>query len=349
MGEMIDKNKKLSEREQSILHHVVYNYIQTAIPVGSRYISKHFESSLSPASIRNVMADLEEIGFLSHPHTSAGRVPTDLGYRFYIDYLMEMQQLSDEEKLRIRQQLDQANDADEMLRETSKLLGKISHQLGIVTSPHLGSGIFEKIELIPITSSKLLVVISIRTGIVRTIMMEIGVEIRRDHLDEVGRLLNERLSGLTLLEIRDSFADRVRDVTGEHTGLIRLFIESVDQLFTDSKERDKVLIGGTKNIIDHPEFVDPKNFRSVIELIENEDIIVHLLEKHDELQKGFVVTIGSENKDETAKEYSFITGTYDVEGVTGRVGIIGPTRMNYSKVIPLVDYVAQTIAKMLSV
>jgi len=349
MGEMTDKNKKLSEREQSILHHVVYNYIQTAIPVGSRYISKHFESSLSPASIRNVMADLEEIGFLSHPHTSAGRVPTDLGYRFYIDYLMEMQQLSDEEKLRIRQQLDQANDADEMLRETSKLLGKISHQLGIVTSPHLGSGIFEKIELIPITSSKLLVVISIRTGIVRTIMMEIGVEIRRDHLDEVGRLLNERLSGLTLLEIRDSFADRVRDVTGEHTGLIRLFIESVDQLFTDSKERDKVLIGGTKNIIDHPEFVDPKNFRSVIELIENEDIIVHLLEKHDELQKGFVVTIGSENKDETAREYSFITGTYDVEGVTGRVGIIGPTRMNYSKVIPLVDYVAQTIAKMLSV
>ncbi len=348
MSEKAENNRTLNEREQSILHHVVQNYIQTAVPVGSRYISKHFESGLSAASIRNVMADLEEFGFLSHPHTSAGRVPTDLGYRFYIDYLMQMQQLSDEDKLKIQQQLDHAKDAEELLRETSKLLGKISHQLGIVTSPHLGSGIFEKIELIPITSSKLLVVISIRTGIVRTIMMEIGAEIRRDHLDEVARLMNERLSGLTLIEIRDSFFDRIRDVQGEHTGLIRLFIESVDQLFTDSKEHDKVLIGGTKNIIEHPEFVDPKNFRSVIELIENEDIIVHLLEKHDELQKGFVVTIGSENKDETAKEYSFITGTYDVEGVTGRVGIIGPTRMNYSKVIPLVDYVAQTIAKMLS-
>ncbi len=348
MGEVTDKNQTLNEREQSILHHVVHNYIQTAIPVGSRYISKHFESSLSAASIRNVMADLEELGFLSHPHTSAGRVPTDLGYRFYIDYLMEMQQLGDDEKLRIHQQLDQTNDADEMLRETSKLLGKISHQLSIVTSPHLSSGIFEKIELIPIASSKLLVVISIRTGIVRTIMMEVGVEVRRDHLDQIGRLLNERLSGLTLNEIRDSFVDRVRDMQSERTGLIRLFIESVDQLFTDSKERDKVLIGGTKNIIEHPEFIDPKNFRSVIELIENEDIIVHLLEKHDELQKGFVVTIGTENKDETTKEYSFVTGTYDVEGVTGRVGIIGPTRMNYSKVIPLVDYVAQTIAKMLS-
>ncbi|MGA3287411.1 MAG: heat-inducible transcriptional repressor HrcA [Bacteroidota bacterium] len=348
MGEVTDKNQTLNEREQSILHHVVHNYIQTAIPVGSRYISKHFESSLSAASIRNVMADLEELGFLSHPHTSAGRVPTDLGYRFYIDYLMEMQQLGDDEKLRIHQQLDQTSDADEMLRETSKLLGKISHQLSIVTSPHLSSGVFEKIELIPIASSKLLVVISIRTGIVRTIMMEIGVEVRRDHLDQVGRLLNERLSGLTLHEIRDSFVDRVRDMQNEQTGLIRLFIESVDQLFTDSKERDKVLIGGTKNIIEHPEFIDPKNFRSVIELIENEDIIVHLLEKHDELQKGFVVTIGTENKDETTKEYSFITAIYDVEGVTGRVGVIGPTRMNYSKVIPLVDYVAQTIAKMLS-
>lgn len=347
MDEITDKSQKLTDREQSILHHVVYNYIQTAVPVGSRYISKHFEHNLSAASIRNVMADLEDSGLLSHPHTSAGRVPTDLGYRFYIDYLMEMQQLGDDEKLRIHQQLEQANDTEELLRETSKVLGKISRQLSVVTSPHLSSGIFEKIELIPIASSKLLVVLSIRSGIVRTIMLEVGVEIRRDHLDHVGHLVNERLSGLTLKEIRDSFADRVRDVQDEKTGLIRLFIESVDQLFTDSKDHEKVHIGGTKNIIEQPEFIDPKNFRSVIEMIENEDIIVHLLEKHDELQKGFVVTIGTENKDESTKEYSFITSTYNVAGVTGRIGIIGPTRMDYGKVIPLVDFVAQAIAKML--
>jgi heat-inducible transcriptional repressor len=202
--------------------------------------------------------------------------------------------------------------------------------------------------LIPITGSKLLVVISIRTGIVRTIMLEVGTEVSRDHLDQVGRLINERLFGLTLREIRDSFVDRIRDVQNEKTGLIRLFVESVDQLFTDSKDREKVLIGGTKNIIDQPEFIDPKNFRSIIELIENEDIIVHLLERHDESQRNYVVTIGTENKDEITKEYSFVTATYDVGGVTGRVGIIGPTRMNYGKVIPLVDYVAQAIAKMLS-
>jgi heat-inducible transcriptional repressor len=348
MVETNDNNQQLTDREQSILRHVVHNYIQMAIPVGSRYISKHFEQGLSAASIRNVMADLEESGYLSHPHTSAGRIPTDLGYRFYINYLMEMQQLSEEEKLHIQQQMDQTSDTEEMLRETSKLLGKISHQLSIVTSPHLGSGIFEKIELIPIASSKLLVVISIRTGIVRTIMMEVGVEIKREHLEQVGRIMNERLIGLTLKEIRDTFADRVRDMQYEKTGLIRLFIESVDQLFTDSKEHEKVHIGGTKNIIEQPEFIDPKNFRSIIELIENEDIIVHLLEKHDEQKKDFVVTIGSENKEDTAKDYSVVTAMYDVDGVGGRVGIIGPTRMNYSQVIPLVDYVAQMIVKMLS-
>ena len=348
MVETTNKNSTLTEREQSILHHVVYNYIQTAVPVGSRYLSKHLEKNLSPASIRNVMADLEETGFLSHPHTSAGRIPTDLGYRFYIDFLMEMQQLGDDEKQRIHQQLNQTNDADEMLRETLKLLGKISHQLSIVTSPHISSGVFDKMELIPIASSKMLVVISIRTGIVRTIMLEVGTEVPREHLDQIGRRINERLSGLTLNEIRESFSSRVRDIQNEKTGLIRLFIESVDQLFTDSKDKEKVLIGGTKNLIDQPEFIDPKNFRSVIELIENEDIIVHLLERHEESQRNFVVTVGTENKDETTKEYSFVTATYDVRGATGRIGIIGPTRMNYGKVIPLVDYVAQAIANLLN-
>lgn len=348
MVDLEKKSENLDEREQSVLRHVVHNYIQTAIPVGSRYISKHYESHISPATIRNTMADLEELGYLSHPHTSAGRVPTDHGYRYYVDFLMEVQQLTADEKLNFQQRLDDMVDPDEMLRETSKLLGKISKQLSVVTSPHFSSGIFEKLELMPVSSSRLLVVISIRSGIVRTIMLEVGAEIRRESLEKIGRLLNERLSGLTLQQIRDSFVDRIRDVKDERTGLIRLFIESVDQLFTDTKEREKLHIGGAKGIIEQPEFIDPKNFRSVIELIENEDIIVHLLEKHDELDKNFVITIGAENKDKNAQDYSVVTATYNVNGVVGRVGIIGPTRMNYSKVVPWVDYVAKTIAEMMA-
>ncbi|MBI3585588.1 MAG: heat-inducible transcription repressor HrcA [Ignavibacteriales bacterium] len=338
----------LNERERGILRHVVYNYIQTAFPVGSRYISKKFETHLSPATIRNVMADLEESGYLSHPHTSAGRVPTDIGYRYYIDFLMDVEELSQKDKLEIQNQLGNSTDPETLLRETSKLLGKISKQLSIVSSPHISSGILEKLELIPISSSRVLVVISIRSGLVKTLMLEVGTEIPRQWLEQVSRMLNERLSGLTLLEIRDTFVERIRDLQDDRSGLIRLFIDSVDLLFDDVKEREKLHISGTQNIIEQPEFIDPKNFRSVIELIENDDIIVHLLEKHEELDKDFVITIGAENNEEKAKEYSIVTATYNTEGVTGRVGVIGPMRMNYSKVIPLVDHVAKSIAKILS-
>ena len=338
--------ENLSSREESVLRHVVYNFIQTAIPVGSRFISKRFESHLSPATIRNVMSDLEEAGFLSHPHTSAGRIPTDIGYRYYVDYLMEIEQLTQPDETTIKDQLAATSDPTELLRETSKLLAKISHQLSIVTAPQLNSGVFEKLELVPLSSSKILVIISFRSGVVRTIMLEVGAEVRRSVLDQIGRLLNERLAGLTLQQIRDSFADRFRDVKNETTGLIRLFIDSVDQLFTETRDREKLHIGGTANIIEQPEFVDPKKFRSVIELVENEEIIVHLLERHEDNTKNVVVTIGRENLD-AAEEYSLMTATYDVKGVTGRVGIIGPKRMNYARMIPLVDFVAKTIANLL--
>ncbi len=314
----------LNERERDILRHVVQNFILSAIPVGSRYISKHFESQLSPATIRNVMADLEELGFLSHPHTSAGRIPTDQGYRYYVDYLMDIQALSESEKIQIEQQLNVTPDPDSMLKETSRLLGKISKQLSVVSSPHISSGIFEKLELLPISSSRVLVVISIRTGLVKTLMMEVGMELKREHLDQVSRLLNERLSGLTLREIRETFVERTRDVQDERTGLVRLFIDSVDNLFDDIKDREKLHISGTQNIIEQPEFIDPRNFRSVIELIENDDIIVHLLEKHEGSDRASVVTIGSENIDSKAKDYSVVSATYNAEGIKGRVGIIGP-------------------------
>ncbi|MEX0736692.1 MAG: heat-inducible transcriptional repressor HrcA [Bacteroidota bacterium] len=340
-------NEQLSERERDILRHVVHNYIQTAVPIGSRYISKRFERQLSPATIRNVMADLEDLGLLSHPHTSAGRVPTDLGYRYYVDFLMEVNELSAHLREDIEKQLDASIGGETLLRETSRLLGKITKQLSIVSSPHIASGVFEKLELIPIAASRLLVVISIRSGLVKTIMLEVGVEIPRQSIEQINRLLNERLAGLTLQQIRETFAERVRDFQDDKTGLVRLFIDSVDKLFDDVKEHDKVHISGTQNIIDQPEFGDPRNFRSVIELIENEDIIVHLLEKHDELEKDFVITIGAENNEQKARDYSVVTATYHVEGVMGRVGVIGPRRMDYAKAIPLVDYVAKSIARLL--
>ncbi len=339
----------LSDRARTVLHYVVHDFIETATPVGSRFISKRHEDvlGLSSASIRNIMSDLEDLGFIGHPHTSAGRVPTDRGYRFYLDSLMHIEQVSPDEQQAIREGLDAVQDMEEMLRESSRLIGKISRQLCVVTSPHLSSGVLEKLELVPITSSRILVVISIKSGLVRTIMMEVGVELNRGRLEELARRMNEKLGGLTLQEIRDTFVERMRDAQDEPTGLIRLFIDSVDKLFLPPRT-EKLHIGGTEQLIEQPEFMNPKEFRSVVELINNEEFIIHVLQKHEEAAAGTQVTVGTENLDEKLKSYSLVTSTYAVGDITGSVGVIGPTRMQYNKMIPLVDYVARTISAMLS-
>lgn len=337
--------EKLSEREKTILHNIVHSYIQTAVPVGSRYIAKRRDIGLSPATIRNVMSDLEFLGYLDHPHTSAGRIPTDKGYRFYVNELMEIDQLSENEQNSIQSILHGNIETDDVLKIASKILGTISHQLSVVTAPQMTSGVFEKLELMQISSTRLLVIISIRTGMVKTIMMEIHSEIPRTTLEHVARILNERLSGLTLKEVRDTFAERVRDFRNEDSGLIRLFIESVDKLF-DENRKEKIHIGGTTNILSQPEFENAKNFKSIIELMENEDIIIHVLETGDTKDGSANVSIGEETKIEHLKDFSIVTKTYSVGDVTGAIGVLGPKRMEYSKMIPLVDFVAATISNL---
>jgi len=340
---------ELNERERTVLHYVVHDFIETATPVGSRFISKRHEDvlGLSSATIRNIMSDLEYLGYIDHPHTSAGRVPTDRGYRFYLDSLMRIEAVTPDEQQTIRDGLDALQDMEEMLRESSRLIGKISRQLCVVTSPHLSSGVFEKLELVPITSGRILVVISIKSGLVRTIMLEVGIDINRGRLDELARRMNEKLSGLTLQEIRDTFVERMRDTQDEPSGLIRLFIDSVDKLFLPPRT-EKLHIGGTEKLIEQPEFTNPKEFRGVVELINNEEFIIHVLQKHEEGAAGTQVTVGTENQDEKLKSYSLVTSMYNVGDISGSVGVIGPTRMQYNKMIPLVDYVARTISAMLS-
>jgi len=339
----------LSERERTILRYIIHSFILTANPVASRYISKRYELGLSPATIRNVMSDLEDGGYISHPHTSAGRVPTDKGYRYYVDSLMEIQRLTDAEKRAIQRNLDvNSLNTDDILKEASKILGKISKQLGIVSAPHISTGTFERLELIHISTNRIMVIISVKSGLVRTIMMEVHSDISRDKLDDIAGVLNERLSGLTLQHIRDTFADRVRDVQDEETGLIRLFIDSADKLFDDTKETERLHISGTREVIQQPEFIDPQNFRSVIELIENENIIIHVLEKRPSRSENVTITIGEENKEERFRNYSLITSQYKVGDVAGTVGVIGPRRMNYSKLVSLVDYMAKAISNTLS-
>lgn len=339
---------ELSEREKSILRSVIHQFILTANPVGSRNISKKYNIGLSPATIRNIMSDLEDSGFLGHPHTSAGRVPTDKGYRFYVDSLMDIPRLATHEKRKIDSEIEKGvSETDELLKVTSLILSDITNQLACITYPRFDAAVLEKIQILQLSSTRLLVVISVLSGIVKTITLELDAEINFDKVSSVERILNEKLSGLKFSEIRNTFEERVRNyLTDDYKPIIRLFIDSADKLFKDIKVDDKSVVTGAKNILKQPEFEDHGNLQGIIELIENKEIVVHIMDRkihtiNDDVQ----ILIGSENEEEKLSDYSMITKEYKIGEVHGTVGIVGPKRMEYSKIVASVDYIAEMLSK----
>ena len=341
---------ELNEREREILRYVVYRFIESAAPVASRYISRHHNLELSAATIRNVLSDLEDLGYINHPHTSAGSIPTDKGYRYFVNWLMEIQQLTLHEKGDIRKQLDRVVETNDLLHEAAKLLGSISHQLSIVSSPHLSAGILERLELVSIVSNRILVVLEVKTGIIKTITMEIPMEISQANLQTVSQFLNEKLGGLTLQTIRDTFAERVKDFQNDKSGLIDAFIRSSNRIFDDTREREKLHIGGTQSLLEQPEYDEPDNVRTIIELINDESILINVLEAPESGvdESGVAIAIGEEHGNTKLKNYSIILKAYKIGDVRGTIGILGPKRMNYSKMIPLVNYVAHEVSSSLS-
>jgi len=341
--------EELNQREKAILRSIVQQFILTATPVGSRNITKKYDIGFSPATVRNVMSDLEDSGFINHPHTSAGRVPTDKGYRYYVDSLMDIEKLNTKERGLIENGLSSIGDeADELVKITSKLLSSITRQIACVTYPNLESGILAKIQIINLTSTRILAIISIKSGLVKTITMELETELKESQLESVQSLLNEKLSGLSLEEIRSTFKERFLDADEDQKPLIRLFVDSVDKLFKDDFKSERMIVTGAKNIIQQPEFENPENFQSIIELIEDKDVIIHIMEKSSESKKEEVyISIGSENIEKKLKEYSFVSKEYKFGETSGTLGIIGPKRMEYSRIIAIVDYLARILSEQL--
>ena len=341
---------QLNERERNILRSVVQQFILTASPVGSRFISKKYETGISAATVRNIMADLEESGFINHPHTSAGRIPTDKGYRYYVDSIMELNEIKNPEKGIINRSLKaDVSDTEELFKIASNLLSTITNQLACVSYPDIDPGIFEKLQIISLTSSRMLIVISIKSGLIRTITLEIKSKLKSSQLESVERLLNERLSGLRMSEIRTTFKDRFKDVDDSQKPVIRLFVDSVDKIFRDDKRNEKMIVTGARNIIKQPEFEDPERFESIIELMEDKDIIIHIMEKSADKDKNDVlISIGSEIEDVKMQDYSFISKEYKLGETVGTLGIVGPKRMEYSKIISIVDYVSKILSEFLT-
>lgn len=338
----------LTDREKEVLKYVVENFVRNATPVGSRNVSKQTDLNLSPATIRNVMSDLEEMELLNTPHTSAGRMPTDKGYRYYVDVLMDREKLSLSEEYSLRTQFDERNlkilENPDLYEETSRILGKITHLLAVVSQPKISNGVFDKLELVSISSNRVLVIINIKSGIVKTVIMEIDSEISKSKLENLSSFLNERLHGLSLKEIRESFIERVNDYKYQEPELIQLFINSIDKLNSE-EEKGKIYVGGTGEIILQPEFENPKSFKDIINLAEDKNVVIHIFQNSGKSDNEVLITIGKENTEEKLKNFSVLTTSYRVGGVKGNIGVIGPKRMNYARMISLLQYTSKLINK----
>ncbi len=341
----------LNPRERDILRLVVQRFIDTAAPVGSTTLSRESELELSSASIRNTMSTLEAQGYLNHPHTSAGRVPTQQGYRTYVDELMDVTGLTNDEATLLREGVQRRlGDLDGIARDTSRLMGRLTHLLGVVLTPSLATGVLERLEIVPLSSTRVMFVIAIRSGLARTVIAEVDGEVPARGLDTIVQRLNERLAGLTLNEIRETGAARVKDLdASDQTGIVRVVLRDSSVLFSEAAGVSRTTIGGTQHLVAQPEFQEPEEIRNVIELAESEDVVVHLLESPKMLDpqhpERAVVFIGRDlgHQKAASTPFSVVKAHYHYGNATGTVGVIGPTRMDYPRAVALVEHVARLL------
>lgn len=335
------KKRELSEREKLILREVIAQYILTANPIGSRTLAKRLRGRLSPATIRNVMADLEELGLLNHPHTSAGRIPTELGYRLFVDDLMDRARLTPREKELLDREINciRSTDIVNVLDQTAHLLAEISSLLCVVMSPRFQEGILHRIDLIGIGGEKILVVITIQSGLVRSLLLEVNAAITREEIEWVAAFLNQRLSGLSLAEIRSSISERLRGGGAKNVPVLRTMVNHAHEVFTFG-ERENYLVEGVSGLASQPEFYNTDKLRKVLALLEDKKLFVHLFARRE---GGVEIRIGRENELTPLSSLSIVSAPYKYGDLTGAIGLIGPTRMNYPKAVTIVEYAAQKI------
>ncbi len=337
----------LSEREQSVLAAVIQMYIETAEPAGSRTIAKRFPLGISAATIRNTMSDLEDRGYLFHPHTSAGRIPTDRAYRVYVDRLIRRDPPDPEDRDTLRRELagDAAGAIEGILHKAAQVLGVLTQELGVAVAPSIDNAVLERLELLSVASDRLLMVLVMRGGLARTIFVELPSQLPPQAIDSVSLVLNERLSGLTLREIRTTLGDRLRDSSsGPATSqLLNVFIEEAEQLF-DPPATSNVVLGSAQPLAEQPEFSSTARMRTLLELTERPDMLRAALQRRG--QSGITVTIGGENRDAMLSSFTIVTSAYRRGPLSGVIGVMGPTRMPYRKVLALVGHASRLVEEL---
>jgi heat-inducible transcriptional repressor len=343
---------QLSDRERRVLEAVVQTYVETAQPAGSKALAERFGFGVSAATIRSTMSDLEEKGFLFHPHASAGRVPTDVAYRVYVDSLIPVSALDSSERRRLTARIATGASAVEaILHRAAQSLGILTQELGIALGPRLDNALLERIELIRVSAERLLIALTLSRGAVRTIFVDVKGEIADAAILEVTTVLNERLAGLSLRQIAVSLGERLRDTTSARgaSELLNVFIEEGDQLFDVALDTgdQAVLLGQASVLAEQPEFASVDSMRKLVALTETREKLADLLRKRRDIS-GLSITIGNEHADPGFTSFTVVTAPYHAGPLTGVIGVIGPTRMPYDKVISLVKHTSELVTDLLT-
>lgn len=338
----------LSDRERRVLEAIVQSYVETAEPVGSRVLAKRFGLGVSPATIRNAMSDLEDKGFLFHPHTSAGRIPTDRAYRLYVDSLMREAVVTHHESQAIREGLsDRGAAVPEILRRAAEVLGVLTQELGVAVVPSLDGAVLERLDLVPVSSERLLLVLTLMSGLVRTIFVQVPGSVPPDAIVNITKILNERLAGLTLRRIRQTLPERLRDTAASPTEseLLDIFLSTGEHIF-NVPAGEEVVVGRTSVLADQPEFATGAGMRSLVALTEQRDVLKKVLGGRGNTN-SLTITIGEEHDAEQFSNLTLVTSPYHAGTLTGVIGVLGPTRMPYEKVVALVEHTSKMVGDLL--
>ncbi len=338
----------LDERKMQILRAIVTDYINTAEPVGSRTLARKYLLGISPATIRNEMADLEEIGYLQQPHTSAGRIPSDKGYRFYVDVLMDHHLLPLETAVTIRETIrSRQREIEEAIHHASYVLSYLTNYTAVVLGPMPHERICEQIRLVSLDPCNVLLVLITVPRFIENQLVEVAEPMAPGELEKISTALTEKLQGITWGVIPQKLIREIREIIRRQE-----LVEALLQMLGVSSREDRVdnlYLEGTTRILDQPEFKDLEKARAVLGIFEGKQILLEILEGVAK-EPGVAVSIGQENRHDGFKDCSFVTSSYESGGrVVGTLGVIGPTRMDYARAISAVECVADALSELLDV
>jgi len=337
----------MDERKQKILQAIINCYVSSGEPIGSRTISRRYNLGISPATIRNEMSDLEESGYLEQPHTSAGRIPSHKGYRFYVDRLMKIKKLKDEEIELIKSGYrTKPTELEYFINLTAKMLSSLTNYTAVALKPIIQKSNFKHLQLIPLSKRQVLMVLVTDAGLVENKLVELPKFVEEEDLNRISQFLTQKFRGLNAEQIQNVNIDNLEREFLRYKQVIK---ELVDFLHKNIKPQyaERVYRGGTTNILDQPEFRDLDKVKALLDLLEKDEVISSVLMEN--IGKGITVSIGEENQYEEMKDCSVVTATYKIgEKQIGTIGVIGPTRMEYSKVIAVLDLTARTLSEVLT-